>query len=102
MELAAAFSASRPDVNVAVIGINKATPLIGPIPGSTPTAVPISTPTNANNKFCHVKATLNPSIRKSNVPIYTPPTLFKLEIQVKTPVKLRRIDNIHQRKKQQQ
>lgn len=53
IELVAAISIGNPDVNVAVTGINSATPLIGPIPGSTPTAVPITTPNNANNILCH-------------------------------------------------
>jgi len=53
MALVAACSGGIPPVIVAVMGIKRATPLMGPIPGSTPTAVPISTPTKANSRLCH-------------------------------------------------
>ena len=69
MELAAAASVGIPDVIVAVTGIKSATPLIGPIPGKTPTAVPINTPMKANIILCHCKAIWNPSIKNFSVSI---------------------------------
>ena len=53
IELAAASPVGIPDVIVAVTGMSRATPLIGPIPGNTPTAVPMTTPINANIILCH-------------------------------------------------
>src|SRR5215213_5528935 len=44
-----------------VTGSSNATVIAGPRPGSTPTAVPSSTPTSAYNRFIGVAAVLNPS-----------------------------------------
>ena len=44
-----------------VTGSNSATVIAGPIPGSTPTAVPITTPSRASSRLTGVAAVANPS-----------------------------------------
>ncbi len=43
-----------------VIGSSSATVSAGPMPGSTPTAVPSSTPISANSRFIGCSATVRP------------------------------------------
>ena len=43
-----------------VSGSKMAIPETGPMPGSTPTSVPMKQPTKAQKRFCHVKAIANP------------------------------------------
>ena len=45
---------------LAVIGSNMATAVAGPIPGSTPTAVPRAQPTKAHNRLTGVPAVAKP------------------------------------------
>jgi len=47
-------------------GISRAIAVIGPIPGSTPTIVPTSTPMNAKNRLYSVSASRNPPPRPEN------------------------------------
>src|SRR6476620_12113958 len=47
------------------MGSSSATGIAGPIPGSTPTAVPSSTPMTAYNRFIGVAASPNPWISQS-------------------------------------
>src|SRR3712207_1781578 len=51
-----------------VIGSSIATVSAGPMPGSTPTAVPMVTPTSAHSRFPGVSAAANPS---SSEPIWS-------------------------------
>src|SRR5262245_55206484 len=46
-----------------VSGSRMAIPAIGPIPGSTPTAVPMIEPSSANSRFCGCSATRKPAAR---------------------------------------
>jgi hypothetical protein len=41
--------------------MSSAIAVIGPIPGSTPTTVPIRTPANANERLAGVKASAKPA-----------------------------------------
>ena len=50
-------------------GIKIATPFAGPRPGNAPKVVPRMQPISANVKFSKVRATLKPSIKRSNVSI---------------------------------
>src|SRR3982751_2883305 len=56
-----------------VIGSSRATVSAGPMPGSTPTAVPIVTPTSAHNRFAGVSAPLKPSSSSPNWSMSEPP-----------------------------
>jgi hypothetical protein len=49
-----------------VIGSSSATVKAGPMPGSTPTAVPSVTPTSAHSRCAHDNALANPS-RSSSI-----------------------------------
>src|SRR5688500_6866894 len=49
-----------------VKGSSSATVGIGPMPGSTPMAVPISTPNRQYSRFCHCSAVVRPRSRLSN------------------------------------
>ena len=48
-----------------VMGSRIAIPEAGPMPGSTPTRVPMKQPTSAQKRFCKEKAVANPWKRKS-------------------------------------
>ena len=48
-----------------VIGRSIATVAVGPMPGSTPTAVPSATPMRQNRTFCHCSAVWKPRSRLS-------------------------------------
>src|SRR5687767_8930282 len=52
-----------------VIGRSMAMVAVGPMPGSTPTAVPRATPRRQKSRFVGVKAVSRPSPRLSNTPI---------------------------------
>src|SRR5690348_6447643 len=56
-----------------VIGSSIATVSAGPMPGSTPTAVPMVTPMSAHIRLAGVSASPNPPIRDSSPPISEPP-----------------------------
>src|SRR5688572_16480576 len=53
----------------AVTGNNSAMVSAGPIPGSTPIAVPSAEPTRAQNRLIGCRATLKPLSRESSVPM---------------------------------
>ena len=55
-----------------VIGSSSATVMAGPMPGSTPTAVPTMTPIRASSRFIGVAAVMKPSIRKPKFPMSPP------------------------------
>src|SRR5512138_1067865 len=46
-----------------VTGMSSAMPVMGPMPGRTPTIVPRNTPTSASSRLKGVTATLKPSVR---------------------------------------
>jgi hypothetical protein len=55
-----------------VIGKSSATVSAGPMPGSTPTAVPSSTPISANKRFIGWIATARPFNRETKASIAVP------------------------------
>src|SRR5918996_236497 len=55
-----------------VIGSSMAIVTSGPIPGSTPIAVPTNTPRKQYIRFCSDRATENPRIRLSNMSMSEP------------------------------
>src|SRR5919106_4057255 len=55
-----------------VIGSSMAIVTSGPIPGSTPIAVPTNTPRKQYIRFCSDRATENPRIRLSNISMSEP------------------------------
>src|SRR5690349_19101015 len=57
----------------AVMGSSMATATAGPIPGSTPTAVPSTQPTRAHNRFAGEIAVANPCISALRISISEPP-----------------------------
>jgi hypothetical protein len=59
--------------NTVVSGMSIAMAEDGPMPGKTPTRVPIRQPTNAQNKFIGASADPNPWIRKSQENNMQPP-----------------------------
>jgi hypothetical protein len=52
-----------------VTGSNRATVMAGPMPGSTPTAVPSRTPMKAYRRFMGVSAVANPSMSEDQMSI---------------------------------
>src|SRR6476469_1333376 len=58
---------------LAVMGSNMATATAGPMPGSTPTAVPSTQPTKAHNKFAGVMAVAKPCSSALRMSISNPP-----------------------------
>ena len=52
-----------------VIGSSRAMVAVGPMPGSTPTAVPRVTPMRQNSRLTGVNAVSNPRARLSRMPI---------------------------------
>src|SRR5688572_15618267 len=62
-----------------VIGSSSATVSAGPMPGSTPTAVPSMTPTKAKSRLIGWRATKRPWPRAANVSIGAAPSDQPLE-----------------------
>src|SRR5688500_8886582 len=64
-----------------VIGRSMAMVAVGPIPGSTPTAVPRATPRRQKSRFVGVNAVSKPSPRLSNTPIGALPLQPRAEVR---------------------
>ena len=62
-----------------MIGSSSATVIAGPMPGSTPTAVPTITPIRASSRFIGVAAVAKPSSRKPKFSIGRAPLEDSLE-----------------------
>ena len=64
-----------------VMGSSMATATAGPMPGNTPTAVPMMQPTKAHIKLIGVAAVMNPCIRRLSVSmacwLYSHPVLVR-------------------------
>ncbi len=63
---------------LAVIGSSMATATAGPMPGSTPTAVPRAQPSSAHSRLIGVAAVAKPCISASNMSITA--TLFASDL----------------------